>query len=66
MDGVFLGHRQTALQKILLCQVHGFYVEIVHNRKERKTEEVRAFDEVDRLEPYLERIDISGLLAGSV
>ncbi|HEX2532312.1 MAG TPA: hypothetical protein VHK69_01175 [Chitinophagaceae bacterium] len=61
-SGVFIGNRNTSLYKIMLCQLEGFYVEIVYSIVSRNVEEIRSFEETDRLKPYLDRIDISGLV----
>lgn len=61
-DGVIIGRRTAGAERILLCQLHGFYAEIVYHPKENGVNEVRAFDQLLYLEPYLEAMDISDLL----
>ena len=59
-NGEQIGRRKEDDFLILLYQVEGFYVEVFYHRKERVIKKYLSFDCGDkRLEPYLEKIDIS-------
>ena len=59
-NGEQIGRRKENDYLILLYQVEGFYVEVFYHRKERVIKRYLSFDCSDRrLEPYLEKIDIS-------
>ena len=59
-NGEQIGRRKENDYLILLYQVEGFYVEVFYHRKERVIKRYMSFDCSDRrLEPYLEKIDIS-------
>jgi hypothetical protein len=59
-NGEQIGRRKEDDYLILLYQVEGFYVEVFYHRKERVIKKYSSFDCSDRrLQPYLEKIDIS-------
>src|SRR5687767_8910813 len=61
-NGEQIGRRKEDDYLILLYQVEGFYVEVFYHRKERVIKRYMSFDCSDaRLQPYLEKIDISPL-----
>jgi hypothetical protein len=60
-NGEQIGRRKEEEHLILLYQVEGFYVEVFYNSKERAIKKYVSFESVERLEPYLEKIDISSV-----
>jgi hypothetical protein len=62
LNGVFLTSRDTDENCILLFQLGNFYVEIFFNRECEEIIYSRSFKNTDKLEPYLEQIDISGIV----
>jgi hypothetical protein len=59
--GVHLASRESIFFDILLYQVHGFYIEVVYNRVDRKIVKMRTFSSTKLLEPYLAEVDISAV-----
>lgn len=59
--GVHLCARQAAEAQIDLYAVHSYYVEIICPLHSSKDSCIRAFSSIDKLEPYLEEIDIECL-----
>jgi hypothetical protein len=62
-QGAYLGHRKAAPWSVLLYQVQDFYVEVFFSMNNLDIQSIEAFDDLDRLEPYLERISLDTLLA---
>lgn len=62
LNGVFLTSRDTDENCILLFQLNNFYVEIYFNRDCEEIVYSRSFKDTDKLAPYLEQIDISGII----
>jgi hypothetical protein len=60
-NGEQIGRRKEEEHLILLYQVEGFYVEVFYNTKERTIKRYVSFESIERLEPYLEKIDISSV-----
>jgi hypothetical protein len=60
-NGEQIGRRKDQDHLILLFQVEGFYVEVFYHNKERVIKKYVSFECIDRLEPYLETIDISSV-----
>ncbi|MGN6165323.1 MAG: hypothetical protein ACTHOF_12355 [Flavisolibacter sp.] len=61
--GVYLAQRPHTGFTILLFQIDSFYVEVYFDTEEEQIGYIRTFTSVDDLEPYLQQVDISGLLA---
>lgn len=57
-----IGGRKDNDHTIVLFQVDGYYAELYFHRKKNEITGINAFTSVDFLEPYLQKIDISGLL----
>jgi hypothetical protein len=62
-EGAYLGHRKDEPWSVLLYQVRDFYVEVYFSMNNLDIHAIEAFDDLDRLEPYLERISLDTLLA---
>ena len=62
-DGAFVAERQEADSVILLYQLYSFYVEIWCVGAAHKFKIHRSFGSTKQLKPYLEKIDISSLIA---
>ncbi|MFL5742508.1 MAG: hypothetical protein ACJ75B_19955 [Flavisolibacter sp.] len=58
-NGEQIGRRREGEYLILLYQVEGFYVEVFYHSKLREIKRYLSFDCTERLEPYIESIDIS-------
>ena len=62
-QGVPLGHRESHRYSIFLYALDVFYVELYFFKDSGEYASLKPFSEVERLEPYLEEIDVAGLLA---
>ena len=60
--GTFLAERADGPFRIMLYQLESFYVEVHFFNLYNKVAFFAAFDTVEALEPYLEAIDVSGML----
>ena len=60
---VFLCERPHATFRIVLYQISNFYVEIKYNKQNNTIAEFQIFINTKMLEPYLNQIDISYILA---
>lgn len=58
-NGTFLFDRKAVGMKVLLYQLSGFYVEVFYDTSTAKVSVVKSFTDVDGLEAYLYKIDIS-------
>jgi hypothetical protein len=63
--GVYLAGRTDKKFVYDLYQIDGFYVEFFYKPESETTIYVRAFDELDHLDAYLEEIDITCLVQGT-
>jgi hypothetical protein len=61
--GVLIGSRQEGFYKILLYQIDSFYVEVFYQYFQGKMVKLKSFTDTDQLEPYLDAINITALLA---
>ena len=61
-EGTFLAERADGPFRIMLYQLDNFYVEVHFFNLYNKVAFFSAFDTMDALEPYLENIDVSGML----
>ena len=61
-QGTFLSERADGPFRIMLYQLDGFYVEVHFFNLYNKVAFFSAFDTLEALEPYLEAIDVSGVL----
>lgn len=59
LHGTFLLKRRTVETYAYLFQVDGFYAEVFFNERSGNILQIKAFDSIDDLEPYLEEVDIS-------
>ncbi len=60
--GSFLAERTDGPFRIMLYQLESFYVEVHFFNLYSKVAFFSAFDTVENLEPYLQSIDVSGML----
>jgi hypothetical protein len=60
--GVLVSSRDTEDCKVLLYQIESFYVEIHFNPLLSDISRICCFKNLDRLNPYLEKIDVYRLL----
>lgn len=61
--GVYLAQRPSGEFIILLFQIDSFYAEVYFDTEEEQIGYIRTFTSVNDLEPYLQQVDISPLLA---
>jgi hypothetical protein len=61
-QGTFLTERTDGPFRIMLYQLDTFYVEVHFFNLYNKVAFFSAFDTIEALEPYLETIDVSGVL----
>ena len=59
--GVHLFGRTTKYALVKLYQVDGFYVELYYDKKMAFISIINSFDTTDRLQPYLQLLDVSEL-----
>jgi hypothetical protein len=60
--GTFLCERISKNFVVYLFELNTFYVEVFYNRDKARVIWIHTFHNPDLLEPYLEAIDLSGLL----
>lgn len=60
--GIFLAERQDGPFRVMLYQLDSFYVEVYFFSRYNKVAFFLGFDTTEALQPYLEEIDINGLL----
>ena len=61
-NGTFLYERVEGPFKIMLYQLDEFYVEVFFSNINNKPSWFKAFNDTEELQPYLETIDVSGLV----
>jgi hypothetical protein len=61
--GVFLMERKSLGVSVLLFQLDGFYVEVFYNTASDSISFIKSFEDMDGIEAYLTRIDISEIMA---
>jgi hypothetical protein len=62
MQGVFLAERRDPPLRMMLYDMGSFYVEVFFLSRYNKVAWFNGFDNVKKLEPYLQKIDVSSLL----
>ncbi len=63
--GAFIAERRLGFNRVYLYALNHFYVELFHeltNLDNKGITIYRVFDDVDYLDVYLEKVDISGLM----
>ena len=60
--GAFLDYRYKHNLYTLLYQINSFYIEVYIHQKENRILVFSSFTDIDNLEPYLKKIDITSLL----
>lgn len=60
--GVCVADRTTESVHIFLYQVKSFYVEVYHDKINDRVMSLKIFSSTHSLDPYLQKINISGLL----
>jgi len=61
MDAVCVAGRDDGDQKVLLYQLDSFYVEVFYNPRHQLITDFRSFDDVDKLDAYLENVSLAEL-----
>ena len=65
-NGVCVAGRDENIFKVLLYQLNDFYIEVYYNKLYNYISEFVAFDSTDKLDPYLERIQLPAWFFTSV
>ena len=55
-DAVCIGEREGGNYTVKLYQLNGFYIEVFHHKKYRYIYVVEAFDDLSRLDVYVDAI----------
>ena len=63
-QGAYLGHRKDNPWSVLLYQLRDYYVEVYFSMENLDIRHIEAFDDTDRLDPYLENISLGVLIEG--
>jgi hypothetical protein len=61
-NAAFLANRRVDEYLVALYQLDGFYIELFFKTGQAPLEKLECFSELERLKPYLEKINISTLL----
>jgi hypothetical protein len=56
---VCIGGRSEQEHMVLLYQLNSFYIEVFYNKKFNYISAFKGFDDLELLDPYLEKINIS-------
>jgi hypothetical protein len=64
--GEIIDHRFENEFRIMLYQISNFYCEVVYDDTNEELVEYRAFDSTVLLSPYLNAIDISGIIDSTI
>jgi hypothetical protein len=62
INGVFLGERKDAPLRMMLYDMESFYVEVFFLSRYNKVAWFNGFQSTKKLEPYLQKIDVSSIL----
>ena len=62
MRGVFLAERKDLPLRMMLYDMGNFYVEVFFLSRYNKVAWFNGFSSIKKLEPYLQKIDVSSLL----
>ena len=62
INGVFLGERQDPPLRMMLYDMESFYVEVFFLSRYNKVAWFNGFKSTKKLEPYLQKIDVSSIL----
>lgn len=61
-EGIFLAEREDGPFRIMLYQLDSFYVEVYFFNLYNKVAFLQSFTDTDALEPYLEQLNVTGML----
>lgn len=61
-SGVLLSDRSCPPYHLSLFQLYSFYVEVYFHQGHQHIDSLRPFNSMQLLDPYLEQIDVSGLI----
>jgi hypothetical protein len=62
INGVFLGERKDPPLRMMLYDMENFYVEVFFLSRYNKVAWFSGFQSTKKLEPYLQKIDVSSIL----
>ena len=58
-QGVMAAYKQERETRIVLYQLHSFYVEVYHNIYENRIEKLLTFAGTNQLDEYIDHIDLT-------
>ena len=56
--GVYIGKLKSKGKISILYQVEGFYVELTYIKYRHSIRNIRCFDSVEKIDPYLKQVDL--------
>ena len=56
--GICIAGREDGEQKVLLYQLKRFYVEVFYHPRKKLITQLRGFEEMEELEPYLDKKEL--------
>ena len=62
INGIFLGERKDPPLRMMLYDMEKFYVEVFFLSRYNKVAWFNGFQSTKKLEPYLQKIDVSSIL----
>jgi hypothetical protein len=62
INGVFLGERKDPPLRMMLYDMESFYVEVFFLSRYNKVAWFNGFQSTKKLEPYMQKIDVSSIL----
>ena len=62
VHGACIADRKAQKRQVLLFQLGYFYVEVFFDHYSEEVSFIRAFNNLDELQPYLENISLKGVL----
>ena len=57
-DGVYIGKRVFKNRKVILYQVHSFYVELYYRSYRKELSSILISEDLEILQPYLHQVEV--------
>lgn len=61
-QAAYIGKRRIRDQTAILFQLESFYVEVIYRDYRKETEMIKVSSSLDLLKPYLDQVDVEGLM----
>ena len=58
LSGIYIGKLKKDSMIGILYQMDSFYVEVIYRQYRQLVQEIRLFDSVNNIDPYLEQTDL--------